>query len=241
MNKKVKSNENEIVEIKRVELRTAVVRIVGKTPLIVHAWSEKAKREMLDNERTTTKVKKTRVNRIPVADLIGSMYWMSGKPAIDLNTLDRSNPEIADEVCEEAWNNAIENGARFGFPATGIKQAAIMAASRNEIPIKTTTLRGMFFIEGEGPQQLVEIKGSKPVMREDTVIVGGINRTADLRYRGEFDEWYMDLKIQYNKNGPVTLEQIINLINLGGFCCGIGEWRPERDGNYGMFQVEITK
>lgn len=236
-----KNAANEVIEIKKVDIRTVAVRIVGKTPLIVHAWSEKAKREMLDNERNTTKVKKKKINRIPAADLIGAMYWMSGKPDLDLVEMDRSNVELADKICEEAWENALENGARFGFPATGIKQAAIMAASRNEIPIKTTTLRGMFFIEGEGPQQLVEIKGCKPVMREDTVMVGGMSRSADLRYRGEFDDWYMDLKIQYNKNGPVTLEQIVNLINLGGFCCGIGEWRPEKDGNYGMFQVDSSK
>ena len=34
-----------------------------------------------------------------------------------------------------------------------------------------------------------------------------------------------------------TLEQIVNLINLGGFTCGIGEWRPEKDGSFGTYQV----
>ena len=27
------------------------------------------------------------------------------------------------------------------------------------------------------------------------------------------------------------------IINAGGYVCGIGEWRPERDGQYGMFHV----
>ena len=33
----------EVVEIKPVELRTVTLKIVGDTPLIVHAWSEKGK------------------------------------------------------------------------------------------------------------------------------------------------------------------------------------------------------
>jgi len=74
-------------------------------------------------------------------------------------------------------------------------------------------------------------------MREDMVRVGGISKTADIRHRAEFDDWYMDLEIEWNKNGPVTIDQIINLINLGGFTNGIGEWRPEKDGSYGTFRV----
>ena len=29
----------------------------------------------------------------------------------------------------------------------------------------------------------------------------------------------------------------VNIINAGGYSCGIGEWRPERDGQSGMFHV----
>ena len=40
----------EVVEIKPVELRNVTLKIVGDTPLIVHAWSEKAKRMMLESQ-----------------------------------------------------------------------------------------------------------------------------------------------------------------------------------------------
>lgn len=36
------------IEILPMELETVEITIVGTTPLIVHAWSEKAKRMMLD-------------------------------------------------------------------------------------------------------------------------------------------------------------------------------------------------
>ncbi len=85
-------------------------------------------------------------------------------------------------------------------------------------------------------EQLVEIHSDCPMLREDMVRVG--MGSADIRYRGEFNNWYIDLQIEYNKNGQHSLEQIINIINAGGTACGIGEWRPEKDGQYGMFHVE---
>jgi hypothetical protein len=83
---------------------------------------------------------------------------------------------------------------------------------------------------------MAEIKGSTPEMREDMCRIG--MGSADLRYRGEFKNWYMDLMLEYNASGEMTLEQIINCISAGGYACGIGEWRPERDGDFGKFHIE---
>lgn len=40
------------------------------------------------------------------------------------------------------------------------------------------------------------------------------------------------------KIGIYRLENIINMINAGGYVCGVGEWRPEKSGQNGMFHVE---
>lgn len=220
-----KSTQN-VIEIKPVEIKTAIIRIRGTAPLIMHKWSEKAKKMILDKQTKATKTKGHDL-KVPFADFIASAYWLTEEPRGE-----------TDEACEMAFDAAVEAGARWGFPVTAIKQATIMAASRNDIDIKTTALRGMFFIEGEGPDMLAEVKGCVPTMREDMVRVGGISKTADIRHRAQFNNWYMDLKISYNANGPITLDQIVNLINLGGFTCGIGEWRPEKDGSFGTYIVE---
>lgn len=223
---KTVKKDTEIIEIKPVEIRTTIIRIRGTSPLIMHKWSQKAKQMILDKQTKATKTKGHDL-KVPVADFISSAYWITEEPSGG-----------SDEECEAAFAEAVNNGARWGFPVTAIKQATIMAASRNDIDIKTTTLRGCFFIKGEGPDMLAEVKGCVPVMREDMVRVGGISKTADIRHRAQFNDWYMDLEIQYNVNGPVTLEQIANLINLGGFTCGIGEWRPEKNGSFGTYCVE---
>ena len=217
-----KSTESKVLEIKPVEIRKVKVRIVGTSPLIVHAWGHKAKQEMLDKQMGKTKTK-SRDLKNPVQDFIDSLYWIEGKP---------------EEYTMEAFEKAVANGARWGFPVTAIKQGAAMAASRNELGIPSTRIKGAFFIEGEGPDLLAEIKGCTPTMREDMVRVGGMTKTADIRFRGEFSNWYMDLTIAYNVNGPISIEQILNLVNMGGFTCGLGEWRPERDGSFGMYHVD---
>ena len=53
------------------------------------------------------------------------------------------------------------------------------------------------------------------------------------------DNWKMPLRMTFNKNGRYSLEQLLACVNVGGFVCGIGEWRPERDGQNGMYHLLI--
>lgn len=208
----------ETIEIKPIEIQKTTIRVVGDTPLIMHAWSEKAKREILDKQMKKTKASAKQA-KSPVEDFIRSMYWLEGFP---------------EGMSEDGFEEAIRKGARFGFPVTAFKQAAISAAYRMGWTKDKMSMRGAFFIDGD-ENQMVEIFSDVPVIREDMVKVG--MGTADIRFRGEFRNWYAELTISYNKNGQYSLEQIINIINAGGYVCGIGEWRPERDGQYGMFHV----
>jgi hypothetical protein len=115
-----------------------------------------------------------------------------------------------------------------GFPAIAFKSAAVTACSQIDGMTKVLA-RGAFHVLGE----LVPIEG-EPQMREDMVRIGmGV---ADIRYRGEFTEWACDVPIQYNAS-VISLEQLINLFQYAGFAVGIGEWRPEKNGNYGMFRI----
>lgn len=211
--------KTELVEIRPLDMRTTTITIVGETPLIMHAWSEKAKKQMLDAQMGKAKGKQ-KDKKNPVEDFINSMYWLTEKPT---------------EYTEEAFEEAFRNGAKFGFPVTALKQAAISASFRMGWSKDKMSLRGAFFIDG-GFGEFMEIKSDKPVMREDMVKVG--MGTADLRYRGEFQNWSATFNLRYDANGQYSLESILNMLNAGGTVCGIGEWRVERDGMCGMFHVK---
>lgn len=213
------AQKTEELFITNLDIKTVPLRITGTSPLIVHAWSDKAKQMMLDAQTKKTKTKAKDI-RDPFDDFIQSLYWLEGKP---------------EESTPEAFAKSVKKGAKWGFPVGAIKQAANSAAYRLGWVKNMTGLRGAYFLESEFGE-MAEIKGSIPEMREDMVRVG--MGSADLRYRGEFKEWYMDFNLKYNASGNMTLEQIVNCINAGGFACGIGEWRPEKDGTFGMFKVE---
>lgn len=219
------NSKTEVVEIRPIEIKRVPVHIVGDTPMIMHAWSVKAKQMMLDAQMGRAKGKQ-KPKKSPAEDFIESMYWLEGKPTI--------TDAMSEDEKMAAFYTAIENGACFGFPVTAFKQAAISAAYRMGWSKDKVSLRGAFFIESN-ENGMIEIKSDVPVMREDMVRIG--MGTADIRYRGQFDNWSADLIISYNANGPYDLDSIINIINAGGYVCGVGEWRPEKDGQYGQFHV----
>lgn len=214
----------EIIEIRPVEMGSVIVHIKGTSPLITHNWSEKAKKEMLDKQMKKAKAG-SREAKNPVAEFATALYWADGEPKVDYK-----------DWTEEKFIE-LATGAKFGFPVTAVKQCGISAAYRAGMVKDKMGLRSSFFIDGYGPMQLVFIESENlPEMREDMVKIG--MGTADLRYRPMFVNWGMTLKVRYNKNGAFSLDQILNVINLGGQTNGIGEWRNERDGQFGMFAID---
>lgn len=115
----------------------------------------------------------------------------------------------------------------YGFPAVAFKAAAVRAATYCDM--KMTFLRGAFHVIGE----MVTLNG-EPSMREDMVRLP--NRSADIRYRGQFVEWSATVPLQVNTSS-LSIEQIANLFYIAGFAVGVGDWRPEKNGQYGRFEV----
>lgn len=201
------AKSNTAIELPPLALETIEIPLIGTSPLIVHAWSEKALRAMADKQQK--RASKGREAKIPFEDFVGSLYWLSEKP-------------------EKPTEEDVEQ-ARFGLPSIAFKAAAVTACTSTGAITKVAA-RQAFHVVGE----MVEIIGPPPAMREDVCRVG--MGTADLRYRGQFDPWGVRLRVQLN-TAVISAEQVVNLFNLAGFAVGVAEWRPERDGGYGRFRV----
>lgn len=191
-----KAAPNTTIEVPNFARGRATLTLAGDSPLICHAWSDKAKKMMLDKQMK--KAKGGKEAKDPEQDFYDSLYH---------------HPD-----------------GGYGFPVVGFKASAV-SACRYVDGLPMTVARGAFHINGE----LVKIEGSDPTMREDMVRVG--MGTADIRYRGQFDPWNAKLDLVYNPQA-LSLEQIVNLFNIAGFGVGVGEWRPEKDGQYGRFHVQ---
>lgn len=198
---------NVAIELPPLAIQTIEVPIVGDSPLLVHAFSKKAKEQMLAKQMK--KATAGKAAKDPWQDFVESLYWLDGMP---------ENPTEDD----------VRKG-RFGFPAVGFKAAAVTACTSIG-SITKVAARQAFHIEGE----FVEIEGPPPAMREDVARVG--MGTADLRYRGEFAPWSATLTVKFNAN-LMSAAQVVNLFETAGFAVGVGDWRPERDGVHGRFHV----
>lgn len=178
-----------------LRIETIRVTLIGDTPLIVHRWSEKAKKQMLDKQMKKATAGKEAKN--PEQDFKDSLY-------------------------------VLPDGG-YGFPIIGFKAAAVTACTSIG-GITKVAARQAFHVEGE----FARIDGCEPSMREDMVRVG--MGTADIRYRGEFKSWHTTITVKHNLN-VFSAEQVLNLFQTAGFAVGVGEWRPEKDGQFGRFHV----
>lgn len=217
------------IDIAQIDIAYQPITIIGTTPLIVHAWSHKAKEEILNQQQKKATRGSKHEAKIPFNDFMESLYWLTDKP----------NLGKTDEEAEDIWSAAVDGGAKFGFPVTGIKQSIASGAYRAGITKDKVSLFGAFHLEGNtehSTPDMAEIISDTPLIRSDMVRVG--QGVADIRFRPEFTCWEIPVMLKYNAKGQYSLEQILNLINYGGFSVGIGEWRPEKKGQNGMYRLK---
>lgn len=217
----------EMIELPGIDIGFVTIEIIGDSPLIVHKWQEKSKKEMLDKQMKKASNGKDAKN--PPLDFVNSLYWLDENGNL-IDTPEELADITPDTPIEEV--NAVLGKGRFGFPTCGFKSCAIDAGYQQGVIAKKTTARGAFHILGE----YAVIEGF-PTIREDSVQVGTVTRSADIRHRPEFKQWKTTLTIKYNKKA-ISMAQIINLMNYGGFSNGVGEWRPSRGGSFGTFHCE---
>jgi hypothetical protein len=128
-----------------------------------------------------------------------------------------------------------------GFPAAGFKLATVGGARFYDNNVTMTELRQFMFFRGEfsdrDPQQLVRIVG-EPRMREDVVRVA--RGKPDLRYRPEYTEWSATLDVVY-VTSSLSRDSLLSLIDAGGMGVGVGEWRPQKGGEFGTYQIDTSR
>lgn len=150
-----------------------------------------------------------------------------------LTTRQAKNPQAEFESSLYLLSNGKHPKGPYGFPAVAFKAAAVRAAKQLD-GMNMTDARGLFYIEPDDGE-LVQIHTPEPPeMREDMVRLNG--KSADIRYRGSFVNWSVTLNVRYNAD-VVSQEQLLNLFELAGFSCGVGEWRMEKGGTFGTFTL----
>ena len=182
--------------------------------------------------KTVKKPKAVEKISIPAATIATlTIKIISDSPLISHKWSDRA-PHVAKDP-EQCFKDSLYEhpDGGYGFPAIAFKASAVQACAHIK-GITKVLARGAFCIACE----LVKIDGT-PAMREDRVKIN--NGIVDFFYRGEFKKWSTEFQIHFNPN-IISKEQILNLFNMAGFSCGVGDMRPQMDGNFGMFHVDMA-
>lgn len=232
--KAIKAGKTETFEINAPNQKLMKVKITGTAPIIFHRWSEKAIKMILDKQ-----MKKAAKGR-----------------------------EIRDPESEYRLSFYNDQEGFIYVPARNLKQAIVGSARFiNGVPM--TILRGSVFIRGETQETIAILQAGKKIklsnktvmyedagkeaptpeivgydsknktiqMRQDMVTVG--MGSADIRFRGQVEKWELEFIVEYDAD-LLSAEQVLNLIQRAGFSQGLGEWRPEKNGDYGTFEVSTT-
>lgn len=209
-----KNVEEKNILIPRLEQAIVAVRLMGMSPLCVHQFGEKAKKEMRDKQQK--KARTAREAKVPEDEFNQARYRMEDKAdGFPCVTIKKSIVQACRHISDVTMTSAL--GAFHVNPGQFL------------VPIEYETGKAY----GRD--------GIEPECREDVVRVGGKGPgtgTADLRYRPEYSPWQIPIEIWFNKN-TISVEQIVNLVAHAGFHCGIGENRPAKTGaDWGMFRID---
>jgi hypothetical protein len=207
------------IQLPEIKIERHTVYLIGNAPLIVHAFPEKARKEML--ARQMKEAKGGRDARDPFAEVEAAKYML---------------PD-----------------GRHGFPAVAFKDCAVTActslsdvtktAARQAFRVAGLPMKADGVIEGSFVRTaLVPLIAHPPKIREDVVRLSGIGRTPEMRYRPEYSGlvngreagWGVELDIHLNPQ-VVSIGQLASMFQAAGHGVGIGDYRPETNGDCGTF------
>ena len=193
--------QEAVVKIKPIKKRKFQITIKGESPLVMHAWSEKAK----------------------------AMVRMTPQERKKLPKVERTPEQTAHECAYR-----MDDGS-FGLPIDAFKKA-ITEAAHVDYGVPKKLIRSAFFIEAPDKSNNVPLSYvEEPVVTEDKVTVG--RGQTDLRYRLYFYDWKATYTCEIDTS-MLNIQDVLTLVNKAGFGVGIGDWRPQRDGDKGRFVLD---
>lgn len=152
-------------DIKQIEV---TIRGRQGSPLVVHAFAEKAKQEIRDKQQK--KAKKAKEERKPAEECEAAKYHdEQGRECVPITALKKSLITAAT--------------AFDGLTKVALRQALFVDCAAN---------KGSALV----PIELHSGEPAHGVMREDAVTIG-IN-TRGLTYRPEYKEWQLRIRIEFN-------------------------------------------
>ena len=208
----------ERVQTFDLDVHKMQITIKGTSPLVVHAWSDKARTMMLDKQKGIASKGKQHKN--PVEDFKASLYRLPNNEGFGL-------PATAIKSAAVTAANDVElkkTEMRRAFHVVGdLVKITAPPITEPYTQEDTEYMPDIVFEHQHGAS-----------MRCDMVRLA--MSTADIRFRAQFPKWSVTFVVEYNTR-VISKSQLVNLFNVAGFGVGLCEHRPEKNGSWGRFEV----
>lgn len=193
------------------------VTLTGVTPLLMHnaQLSDPFNQVVRDMKRINAKkTKKTDDDMIEVARLefTGGLYF---------------EPELGPVVPVKMIHASTLNGAKITRDRPTVVRAGLQY---DQLAYK---------LEYDGPRDIDSLWGdgtSKYVSRESI----SVQSSRVMRTRPVFDDWAVNFTVEFD-TAELDAERYVEFVQKAGKMVGIGDWRPEKNGQMGKFRADITE
>ena len=203
--------ESDVIKINKIDVKHAKITIIGDGDLVLNKMNDVTARELIDQRKDKAKnLEKANVWE----EIITSIHWYNGKPK---------------DFSEEGLIDALTNNAPC-ITAFGLLKCFCDAVVRNGVDTYSTKFKAGVNIIAKGG--LIPIKFAEHYI--DEKLMSPKKGKPVLVHLNRFTGWSAEIELAYVDN-IYSLEQIVNIIQLAGFGCGIGSGRTS---GYGRFHVE---
>lgn len=206
----------ELQDIKSIT-KSAQIYIEGDGDLILNKINARNTRMLIAEDRK-------KIREVPNIweDVITSIHWRDPLPCKD--TYNECNEEMMKELLQS--NSPC-------ISAFGLKKTFNQAVVRNEIDKYSTKFDNALNIVADGG--IIPITFTEWSLEER--LMSPVKGAPVVVHLNHFSGWSANFKINYTEH-VYSLEQIVNIINLGGFGIGIGSGRSS---GFGRFHVVDVK
>ena len=186
------------------------ITIKGTEPLIMHSAYGLNLRTELAQEKAAITVKKGS-NRTDADDARLAII-----ECLQAFWLDDAG-EIT--IPPEAFRKCLETAARKGREGPAVREGLMVF--RSAFKYDRDKL-------GNTPEEVAN--------KAQFVTTAVVQRSRVLRVRPKFDEWSATFSVEYDEE-LVDRAKLERWIDIGGRRIGLGDWRPEKSGRYGRFEL----
>mgnify|MGYP007042641575 FL=1 len=208
------TKKEEGIQLQEIKVKHAKITIEGDGDLVLNKMNDVVALDLINARKD--KAKRTEKSNM-WEEIITSMHWRDGKPT---------------DFSEEGLIDALTNNARI--TSFGLLKSFCDSVVRNGIDKYSTKFKAGVNVIAKGG--LIPITFAEH--RIDEKLMSPKKGSPVLVHLNRFSGWKATFEISYVEN-IYSIEQIINIIELAGFGCGIGSGRTSGYGRYHVSRENI--